>query len=108
MIIALDAEDMLLNSGAETVTMASSVAAALQAVERGVPDFAVLDVNLGDETSFAVAEELQRQSVPFVFATGYGEDLDTPDELASVPVLRKPYVSDAIISAYAKLDAERS
>ena len=103
MIIALDAEDMLLSSGAEKVTMAASAAAALQSLDVNTPDFAVLDVNLGDETSFSVADELQRRGVPFIFATGYGEDLDKPKALASVPVVRKPYVSDVIVSAYSKL-----
>ena len=74
MIIAMDMEAMLLNLGAREVETASCVADALSSVAAKRPDFAVLDVNLGPETSFPVADRLRELSIPFVFGTGYGED----------------------------------
>jgi len=55
------------------------------------PTLAILDVNLGEETSLPVAERLADLGVPFLFATGYGEQLDLPDRFAAVPIAQKPY-----------------
>ena len=55
------------------------------------PDFAVLDVNLVGETSFPIAEKLKAAGVPFVFATGYGDDLSMPAEFKGVKIVTKPY-----------------
>ena len=57
-IIALDFEDTLLGFGVKTVRTAASVAKALAMIEQRPPDFALLDVSLIREKSFAVAERL--------------------------------------------------
>ncbi|TBR27864.1 MAG: response regulator, partial [Reyranella sp.] len=99
MIIALDAESSLLRAGIETVRVASSVAQAMRAIATRPPDFALLDINLGRETSFAVAEHLDSLRIPFVFTTGYGEDIAFPPKLLGVPRIRKPYTGDALLMA---------
>jgi hypothetical protein len=38
-----------------------------------VVDGAILDINLGGETSFPVADVLRERGIPFVLATGYDE-----------------------------------
>jgi light-regulated signal transduction histidine kinase (bacteriophytochrome) len=91
MIIAMDTEDNLRALGVKTVTTASSVAAALQSIERDEPAFAVLDYNLGNESSDAVAARLHQIGVPFVLATGYGELADKLDEHGAMGLLKKPY-----------------
>ncbi len=91
MIIALDAESALMRAGIETVRVASSVAQAMKAIETRAPDFALLDINLGRETSFAIAEHLASLGIRFVFTTGYGEDIAFPPKLLGVPRVRKPY-----------------
>ena len=57
-IIALDFEDTLLGFGVKTVRTAQSVARALALIDQQPPDFALLDVSLIREKSFAVAERL--------------------------------------------------
>jgi len=99
MIIALDAESSILRAGIETVRVASSVAQAMRAIATRPPDFALLDINLGRETSFAVAEHLDSLGIPFVFTTGYGEDIAFPPKLLGVPRIRKPYTGDALLMA---------
>jgi len=99
MIIALDAESSLLRAGIETVRVASSVAQAMRAIAGRPPAFALLDINLGRETSFAVAEHLDSLAIPFVFTTGYGEDIAFPPKLLGVPRIRKPYTGDALLMA---------
>ena len=57
-IIALDFEDTILGFGVKTVRTAASVAKALDMIADRTPDFALLDVGLVREKSFAVAERL--------------------------------------------------
>lgn len=99
MIIALDAESSIVHAGIETVRVASSVAHAMKAIATRPPDFALLDINLGRETSFVVAEHLASLGIPFVFTTGYGEDIAFPPKLLGVPRIRKPYTGDALLTA---------
>ena len=60
------------------------------------PDFALLDVGLVREKSFAIAERLDELKIPFIFVTGYGADVRLPAALADKPRLPKPYSSDAL------------
>ena len=99
MIIALDTEGSLVRAGIETVRVASSVAQAMKAIATRAPDYALLDINLGRETSFVIAEHLNSLGIPFVFTTGYGEDIAFPPKLLGVPRIRKPYTGDALLMA---------
>lgn len=90
LLIALDAEEALKGLGAAEVVVAPSQAVALRALDTGI-DFAVLDFNLGNETSLPVAEALRARGLPFILATGYGEDVPLGDALAETPVISKPY-----------------
>ncbi|GGD65274.1 GAF domain-containing protein [Erythrobacter arachoides] len=91
MIIAMDAEDMLRSLGFRTVIVASSAATALQELARHEPLFAILDYNLGDETSEAVAERLTALGVPFWFVTGYGDAVAQLSSSDARGVIQKPY-----------------
>ncbi|WP_421997747.1 HWE histidine kinase domain-containing protein [Reyranella sp.] len=96
MIIALDTEGMIRGLGVASVRVASSRMAALSLVQERRPDFAFLDVNLGAETSFEVAEELLRRGVPFAFTSGYGEQAAFPPEMSGIPRVTKPYTSESL------------
>jgi DNA-binding NtrC family response regulator len=95
-IIALDFEDTILALGVQRVRCAGSVATALNLIEARVPEFALLDVGLVREKSFAVAEKLDVLKIPFAFVTGYGAD-KVPQEFATRPRLPKPCSSDALL-----------
>lgn len=100
MIIALDAEDVLLSLGASSVDIASTIDEALRLIRATPPDFALLDINLGHENSFPIAAKLQELAIPFAFATGYGEQLDMPAELRDVPIAQKPYNAETVQRQY--------
>ncbi|MEZ5933575.1 MAG: GAF domain-containing protein [Alphaproteobacteria bacterium] len=100
MIIALDAEDVLLTLGASSVDITSTIDEALRLIRSSPPDFALLDINLGDENSFPIALKLKALDIPFAFATGYGEQIEMPEELAGVPIIQKPYSSDIVQRQY--------
>ena len=90
MIIAMDGEDALRDLGADVVT-AGSVSRAREAIGLGSIDFAVLDFNLGNETSLPVADLLAEQGIGFLFATGYGDGLDLPERFGDITLIKKPY-----------------
>ena len=74
-LIAMDFEDTLLGLGVSAVRTAGTVATALEMIARRAPDFALLDVGLIHEKSFAVAERLASLKIPFAFVTGYAGDV---------------------------------
>lgn len=96
LIIALAAQDMLTDLGAKDVFTAPSVAQATRIIEDRHVDFAVLDVNLGRETSAPVAIALRAKGIPFILATGYGTFVGVDDSYPSCDVLKKPYCVDAL------------
>ena len=95
-LIALDFEDRILGFGVKTVRATGSVAGALALIDKRAPDFALLDVALVREKSFAIAERLEALKIPFVFITGYGAEVRLPPAFANKPLLPKPCPSDAL------------
>jgi CheY-like chemotaxis protein len=95
-IIALGFEDMMTGFGVQTVRTAGGVARALELIADQAPGFALLDVGLVREKSFAVAERLEALQIPFVFVTGYGAGVHLPQRFAARPRLTKPCSSDAL------------
>lgn len=52
-------------------------------------DAALLDVNLGGHMAYAVADELIRRCIPFVFATGYDPHI-FPARFSGIACRQKP------------------
>ena len=100
MMIALDAQSMLQNCGAE-VELVATTSDARRAIKLNKFDAAILDVNLYTETSFPIAEDLQERAIPFVFATGYGETVAVPERFKHIRIVSKPYAEDALRAALA-------
>ena len=109
MIIALDAEQLLLDNGMARILTAANVAEALRLIESETIDVALLDVNLGSETSFALIAPLNARGIPYVFVTGYGEHLDLPSEAGASEAINKPYddvrMLEAVTRAFARSEA---
>jgi CheY-like chemotaxis protein len=95
-IIALDFEDTILGFGVTTVRIAANVAKALDMIADRPPEFALLDVGLIREKSFAIAERLEALQIPFAFVTGYGADAKLPAAFVAKPRLPKPCPTDAL------------
>lgn len=75
--------------GATVVGPAPSVADALALVAGGGIDAAVLDVNLRGEHVYPVADALAARGIPFLFATGYSDDM-IDARYGRAPVCEKP------------------
>ena len=101
-LIALDAQESLHDLGVARVAVATCSDDALALIAAEPPEFALLDFNLGAETSEPVARALADRGIPFVFATGYAEigGLD-----GAVRVVRKPYTRDDLAAALALMVA---
>lgn len=102
-LVALMLEDTLADLGCVVAGSANSVAQALSRIEGGPAiDAAILDVHLGGETVFPVADALASRKVPFVFSTGFGPaDLDT--RYPNSRLLAKPYPAEALAAALSDL-----
>ena len=93
-LVAMLLEDMLIELGFEVVGPALRLDAATELAGREPLDGAILDVNLGEARSDAVAAALAERGIPFAFATGYAAPGGAWGE--RVPVLRKPFRQDAV------------
>ena len=85
---------------------AATVAEAFALLDSESFHLAIIDVNLGGNDSYPVAEALARHDIPFVFSTGYGDHGDRAD-FDDRPVLRKPYARAALVTAFEELIADR-
>ena len=103
-LIAMDMGEILNALGVKSVHIATSVEKAMEIVAAHPVDFAVLDINLGDETSFAVAELLIGRGINFGFTSGYGDLLALPSHLRDSPRIEKPFsegsLSSLIVAAF--------
>jgi CheY-like chemotaxis protein len=95
-IIALDFEDTILGLGVKRVRTAANVATALRLIADRAPQFALLDVGLVREKSFAIAERLDVLNIPFVFVTGYAAEVGVPVPFSDRPRLPKPCSTEAL------------
>ena len=107
LFIAFDAEDIMRTLGAGTIEVVKSVAAALDAIAQRRFTFALLDVNLGAQTSLPVALALREAGIPFAFATGYRQALGMPASLADVAIVSKPYNRHAVGAMLMRLLPDR-
>jgi CheY-like chemotaxis protein len=106
LIISLDAEDLAQRLGASRVISASTLQGALDVLESSTPSVAVLDINLGDSTSYPIADRLEDMGVPFLFASGYGEQAQLPNRHRHRAVLQKPYTLENVARAIDRLLGE--
>ena len=90
MLVLMNIETALQDLGCSSISAAASVADALALLATHHFHAALLDVNLGGEKSYPVADALMRRGVPFAFSTGNADHGDRHD-LNHLPVLRKPY-----------------
>jgi CheY-like chemotaxis protein len=102
LILALETEDILRRLGARAVSLASTIDAAALIIENERIDFALLDVHVGNQTSLEFALSVRDAKIPYVFATGYGEDIRLGSEHAAACVVSKPYSQREMIAPIAK------
>jgi len=95
LMIRMLLEDMLGELGYTVAAEAARIDEALQAAKNADFDIAILDVNLNGEPISPVADALVARGMPFVFATGYGEQ-GLPETYRGRPTLKKPFQLDGL------------
>ncbi len=104
-LVALMTAEFLAARGFVVVGPFKSTGDAMMDAKDGEIDAAVLDVNLGGEFVYSVADVLRERGVPFVFVTGYGGESVDP-RFADAPILRKPIELDDLREALVALLAQ--
>jgi CheY-like chemotaxis protein len=95
-IVAWDLAFSLESHGCEVVGPAYDLAEAERLSRDRALNGAILDVNLGGEKVFPVADALAERHIPFCFVTGYGTAALRPRDLDR-PILQKPIDSKSIV-----------
>jgi len=106
LIVAMEAENLLYDLGATHVWSASSILEANAITDSERVDFAMLDINIGRETSISFADRLHGAGIPYFFASGYGEDAGVGTSQRHSVVVRKPYGIMDLRNATAKVLGE--
>jgi DNA-binding response OmpR family regulator len=70
-MIAMHVSDVLDQLGHLVVAIGTNLKQGLELARSSEFDFAVLDINLGGEMSFPVADILRQRRIPFFFLSGY-------------------------------------
>jgi len=96
-LISEEVEETLHDAGYDVVGPVPSVASALSLIEAERIDTAVLDIHLGKEKSFPVAQALASRAIPFVFVSGYSYN-DMPSQFHDCPLLNKPVSPHNLLS----------
>jgi len=100
-LIALELESTLSEAGYAVVGPAGSVRVALGCLaDNGSLAGAVLDINLGDEDVFSVADALSSSRIPFLFLTGHSNAV-LPSRHKKRPIVRKPYLPATLLATLA-------
>jgi len=101
-LIGIMLTDILESVGCVVLGPAYDVRQAMNYLDIDRIDCAVLDVNLGaGQTSAPIADALEERKIPFMFATGYGEDALRMKDRERYRV-DKPYDDDQVYLALKK------
>lgn len=93
-MVAALLEDLLTDAGYRVFVGETLYQATALAGENAI-DVAILDVRLGKQESFPLADSLRQRGVPLLFASGHGRD-GLPERFADASVLQKPYDMKAL------------
>ncbi|WP_161992578.1 response regulator [Aureimonas leprariae] len=94
--LAKETVEAVRRAGGAVLGPVPDVAGAMAILAGTHVDAAILDIRLGEETSFPLAKALREKGARVVFVTGY-EDWYVPGDLDDVPVYRKPADPDNVV-----------
>ena len=103
-VVAMSLEDILTDAGFEIAGLASSIEGAHELLKHDHFDLAVLDVNIGFETSEVIARILKSRRIPFITLSGFTLE-DVPPSCLGVVFLRKPMGPRGLVAAALEIAA---
>lgn len=95
-LVGIDLLEQLIEAGFDAVGPFNNMRDAFEDYEANGCDAAVLDVNLGKETSEAFAEALRASGTPFVILSGYSRE-QHPQVLLGEKAMSKPVHMPALL-----------
>lgn len=105
-LVAMDLAGTLEDEGCEVVGPAATLQKARDLIEASKFDAALLDANLGGQSSGPLAAALTQFNVPFAFVSGYGRE-SLPEAFRQAPLIEKPYARSRLVEVVTQL-VERS
>jgi len=88
--IAFDLADAITDAGATVVGPALTVGEAGEALDSDMPHLALLDVNIGTDLVWPIAQRLHDHGVPFVFVSARCTQSDLPPPFGGYQCIGKP------------------
>lgn len=101
--IAMDLQDTFETAGYDVLGPVAAVKTGLKLMKYKRPDVAMLDYNLGRETSLAIAHELEAGKIPYVFLSGQVKAVVTAGNEKPHLVISKPFNAGHLISTMDRL-----
>jgi PAS domain S-box-containing protein len=98
-IVALMVEEILSDLGLRVIGPFGSVSEAMRASRETSLDAAVLDINLGNQSVYPVADLLLEKRVPVAFISGYGAESLDP-RYAHLPLVQKPIDRKVLVDLF--------
>jgi two-component sensor histidine kinase/CheY-like chemotaxis protein len=105
-LVGMEIADALSDAGFTVLGPVASNHDALGLLAKGGCDGAVLDVNLGRETSEPLARKFANEGVPFVTLTGYARE-QVPEPFRNALLLTKPVMTEILVTELANRLAQR-
>ncbi|ANY77359.1 hypothetical protein BB934_03240 [Microvirga ossetica] len=102
-LIAFNLHDELQDAGYAVAGPFTTCSAALEWLQTGTPQTAILDAALKDGSCREIALELSRHGVPFLIYSGHHEDRQLLAEFHHVTWIEKPVPSAVLVQACQQL-----
>ena len=96
--IAMDLQDTFEEAGYTVLGPVAAVDPGLKIIREWKPDIAMLDYNLGRETSIPLAQKLDEIAIPYVFLSGQVDRVITANSATEQKVIMKPFNSERLIA----------
>ena len=103
-LVAMMMRDLLSELGFSVIGPFSRLSEAMVVAVHDEVDGGIIDINLGGEFVYPVADVLVARNIPFVFVTGYGVE-SIENRFNSVPVIKKPVQRQALQKIFIPADA---
>lgn len=101
-LVYLMLEEELRANGYSVLGPFASLAATREMLAREPVDLVLLDINMGGEMAWPIADELAGRNIPFIFLSGYGADT-LPLRFRDAPRMGKPYDSALLLAEIRRL-----
>ena len=103
-LVAMMMKDILTELGFSVIGPFSRLSEAMVAAVHEDINAGIIDVNLGGEFVYPVADVLAARKIPFVFITGYGvESIDS--RFGYVPIVKKPVQRQVLQKIFVRAEA---